>query len=406
MTSFQYRGFSAAGKAQGGLVEAPDAKRARERLALDGVFVEWIATARDGREGAARPIRGRTAFGIEDRVLFYRELAALLRAGLPLSGALDVLVRSPELARNQSLFAGLKDRIHEGLSFAQALREAAPDARDHEVTLIRAGEKAAALEAVLERLAGFLEEQAGIRERVAAALIYPAIVLALALVIGIALLGFAVPAVGRLLTEHYRTALPPLTRAVLTAGRIMAALGVPAVAAGLLITARFRRRLAADPEFRRDWDRRLFRMPVAGKGHGLLVNLRFARAMALLLKGGVSLVEAMGLAGAATGSAWVAELVAAETEAVRQGSTLADAMRRVPPLSDTLSHWVRIGEAGANLPDVLENAAARFEQAWNRFVNRRLAILEPALILCISAFVFVIVLAILLPIIALNNQAL
>ncbi len=406
MKNFQYRGFSVEGKAQSGLIEAPDMKRARESLALDGVLVEWIAPAGEGRALPRRSRLGRRDFGIEDRVLFYRELAALLRAGLPLSGALDVLVRSPELARNQMLFAGLKDSIHEGRSFAQALREAAPEAGDHEVTLIQAGEKAATLEAVLERLAAFLEEQARIRERVATALIYPLIVLALALVIGIALLGFAVPAVGRLLSEQYQMALPPLTRAVLMAGRIIAILGVPAVIAAIAIPIWFRRRLAGDSEFRLRWDRRLFNMPVAGKGYGLLVNLRFARALALLLKGGVSLVEAMGMAGAATGSAWVADRVAAETEAVRHGSTLADAIRRIPPLSDTLAHWVRIGEAGAMIPDVLENAANRFEQAWNRFVNRRLAALEPALILGISAFVFVIVLAILLPIISLNNQML
>ena len=259
---------------------------------------------------------------------------------------------------------------------------------------------------MLEHLAGFLEEQARIRERVVAALIYPAIVLALALVIGIALLGFAVPAVGRLLTEHYRMTLPLLTRAVLMAGRIIAILGIPAVLAGVAAAIFFRRRLAGDREMRLRWDRWLFRLPIAGRGHALLVNLRFARALALLLKGGVSLVEALNLAGAATGSAWVKDRVTAEAESVRHGSTLADAIRRVPPLSDTLAHWVRIGEAGATLPDVLENAANRFEQAWNRFVNRRLAALEPVLILGISAFVFVIVLAILLPIIALNNQAL
>jgi len=150
-------------------------------------------------------------------------------------------------------------------------------------------------------------------------------------------------------------------------------------------------------------DRWLFRLPVLGRGYLLLANLRCARTLAILLRGGVGLVDALPLAGRATGSAWIARLAAEEAEAVRHGSSLADAIRRIPPLAEVLPAWIQAGEASGALDRLLDTAGSAMQHRWDRFVTRTLSWLEPALIFAVGGFVLLVVLSVLLPIISLNR---
>ena len=127
------------------------------------------------------------------------------------------------------------------------------------------------------------------------------------------------------------------------------------------------------------------------------------RVLAILLRGGVAAVDAMAAAGRASGSAWVEHLAATEADAVRHGSTLADAVRRIPPLSGSLPAWVQIGEASGALQRMLQHAADRLQRQWEQYVTRVLSLLEPALILLIGVFVLLVTLSILLPVISMNR---
>ena len=162
-------------------------------------------------------------------------------------------------------------------------------------------------------------------------------------------------------------------------------------------------RAAADESFRVGVDHRLFRLPLVGSGYLILVNLRFARTLSILIRGGVGITESMALAGRSTGSAWVARQVDQAAEAVRHGSSIADALRRVVPLSRFLPGWIQTGETSGSLDRMLDRAADRCQEQWTRFVARRLALLEPALILVIGAVVLTVAVAIILPVLALNR---
>jgi general secretion pathway protein F len=396
MKTFEYRGYDAAGRRARGLVEADGLKDARERLAARGILPERLAPATaGGGRGAAR--WGRAG----ERAAIYRELASLLHAGLTMTHALDLLIESPELAAVRPALAGIRDRVREGVSPADAF-DGSGALTPFETAVLQAGQRAGVLDDSMKRLAGFLEEQDRIRSRVRSALIYPAFVGVLAMAIAILMLGFMLPSFARIFHEA-RIPLPALTRIVLASGRVAGALGLPVLALAAAAVWIGRRRLRDSPAARARVERALARLPVVGRARAALIGMRFSRTLALLLRGGVPLLDSIRMAGRATGSAWVELEIEREAETVRHGGRLADAVRRVEPLRTTLPAWVQAGEAGGDLSGMLDLAGGRCEEVWDRTLTRAMALLEPALILILGAFVFVLALAILLPILGLNQ---
>ncbi len=395
MTTFTYRGFEAGGRRAQGLIEAGSLKEARERLAARGILPEAVAAA-------AAPAGGADAFRQADRrAAIYRELSAMLRAGLTLVRALDLLIDSPEFAGVRSALAGVRDRIREGAGPAEAFA-ATRQPTPYEISMLEAGQRAGALDAACVRLADYLEDAGRVRSRLMTALIYPGVVAGLAGIVAAVMLGVLLPSFARV-WEEARIPLPALTRVLLAAGRWLPIVGVPllVVGAGWRWATR-RRRASAGARARREQRRQ--RWPVYGPSWRALMALRFARTLALLLDGGVPLVEALLLAGRATGSAWIAGLADVEADRVRHGSSLADALRRMPPLAGSLPGWVQAGEASGSLSDMLGAAARQQQDHWERNVARAAALVEPLLIVALGAFVFLIALAILLPILQLNRS--
>lgn len=404
MTTFAYRGFDSSGKSRRGLAEAVDVKQVREKLAEAGILAESVAPA--NRSGPHRRKWFRSEFSMVERAGFYEEFCALLRAGMPMVKALDLLIQSSENRNISFTLASIRDRIKEGASLADAMQDASVHVSSYELGVISAGERAGVLDTALKRLGEFLDEQKRLRDSVVTALIYPAIVVVVAIGIAVGLLGFAVPRIGQLLQDEAGIALPALTRFMIWLGTITATWGLPLLilAAGLVVLAAGR--MKRDPALLTRLNRLMFRLPIVGHGYSLLINLRFARTLSLLLTGDVPLVEAMKLAGEATGSSWIAGAIAKETEQVRHGSTLADALRRTQPFDEYLARWAQVGEAGGQLPQLLDGAATRFQQQWDRFISRLMSVLEPALIVIISVFVLLVVLSILLPVLSLNQSLL
>lgn len=403
MTTFEYRGFDRAGDVRQGAIEARDPKDARAKLAASGVMAERVEEAGRRAPGwLGRRPRRRT---IEARGQLYRELATLLQSGMTLQAALQLLLESPEAADSHGWLARVREGIREGSSLSDALVAGGIGCRPMERALLEAGERSGALSGTLERLADFLQEEQEFAERIRSALTYPAVIFFFALVVAIVMLGFVVPSASRLLEES-RIELPALTRAMAGAGRVLLVTLPLAVLAGLWGMVLYRRRAREDVLLRVHTDRLLFRMPLVARAYRLQVNLRFARALEILLHGGVSIPDAMETAAGATGSAWIMRLMETEREAVRHGSSLADAVRRIPPLAGSLPLWIQTGEAAGSLEPMLRHAASRYQQHWTRFVSRALSLLEPALIAVLGAFILLVALSILLPVVALNQSLL
>jgi general secretion pathway protein F len=315
---------------------------------------------------------------------------------------LDILIQSPELGSNLIRLAGVRDRLREGQGLARALSENSVEVTAFERSVIEVGERVGSLPQVLLRIAQFLEEQIKLRERILSALLYPVVVLTLAIFVAIALLGFLLPWVTRMMQEA-GVPLSALTRGMLGVRAWLGPLALLVATLGTLGWLHFRRKLKASDEARQRFDQRLLRWPLVGRGYAALINMRFARTLAMLLRGGVPLVEALFIAGRATGSAWTTYGTAQGAERVKHGASLAATLRSIDPLNSSLPAWVQAGEAGGDLPALLEHAADRYQQQWDRLMTRTMSLIEPALILLVGVFVLLIALAILLPILSMNQ---
>ncbi|MDD2240161.1 MAG: type II secretion system F family protein [Kiritimatiellae bacterium] len=399
MTTFEYKGYDAAGKSHAGLIEAQDLKDARKQLAGRGILPETIRAA--GGDAARRASRA-AAFSAEIRTMFYRELAALLGSGVALVPALDTILQAPELDRAQTRLAAVRDAVREGSPLSVALTDISSRVTPFERAVIEVGERTGGMSEALNRLAGFLEEQEKLREKLMTALLYPCIVVVLALGIGAVVLLLLLPMVQRLFAET-SLELPMLTKLMLAGGRAMGLLlllSVVAVGVGATV---LRRRLRADADLRIRLDRRLFALPLIGGGRRNLASLRFVRVLGLLLERGVGLIESVPMAGRASGSPWLADCAERETAAMGEGKPLVDVIRGIRPLHPSLAAWVQAGEAGGNLPGLLENAAQRFQQGWDRLATRGMLLLEIGMTLMLGLFVTLIALAVLLPILQMNK---
>jgi len=402
MKTFEYTGYNAAGKIQKGLIEALDKKQAREKLSSAGILAETVTPA-DAAQGAGN-FEFRNPFSRGVRAVFYGELASLLHAGLPLSSALEVMIRSPSLTSTRSAIAGIRDKIREGSPLAGAISDISRGIHPAETSFIAAGEKSGELQWALKNLADFMAEESKLRERVITALIYPAVIIVLALAIAVGLLGFAMPRLTQVLSAEMNVSLPLVTRIMIYLGKVFVKFGpIMLVAIGAVIFIGWRS-ISRSLEYKIALDRRFFSMPVIGKSYATLSALRFARTLALLLHGGLPLVESVDMAGQATGSCSIQAQCRRETEAIRNGSSLSEAVARIDPLGNFLAGIIQIGENTGALEQVLKSAEERLQNQWEQRLARIMAWFEPALILFIGVFVLLVVLSILLPILTLNRQ--
>ncbi len=393
MKTFEYKGYTAAGALRKGMVEALHPKGARERLARDGILVEKLSIS-GARAGAV---------SADMRAVLYRELSALLSAGTPLVAALDTLIATPEMRTVAGVLGTVRDRVREGSTLANSLGDSRAAGTPFELATIEVAERAASLETVLEQLADFIDAHERMRERIQHAMIYPTLVLGLGLCVAIVMLGVLLPKTREIMGGSVES-MPLLTRIMLVVGDGVWPWGVVGMALVAAAVVAWRRRVAGDQHLCVQRDRRRFRVPLVGRGYALLAGVRFARTLAILVRAGVPLVEGVPLAGRATGSPWVEELADAETESLRHGASLADAVRRITPLAELLPGWIEVGEASGSLADLLDRAAERCQARWDRFLARGLALMEPALLLFVGAFVLLIALSVLLPVFTLSSS--
>jgi len=399
MTTFAYKGFDVAGHGRHGLIEADDLKDARKRLAARGILPESVQAA--GGTASPRAARG-ASFPPDVRTMFYRELAALLGSGVTLVSALDVILQAPELDQARIRLAAVRDAVREGLSLSAALAAGPAPVSPFEQAVMEVGERTGGMNEALDRLAAFLEEQQKLREKLMTALLYPSVVVALAVVVGGLVLVFMLPMVQRLFAET-RLELPWLTRLMLAGGRALGAALLLLAAGSAAGAGWFRRRLRSDENLRIRVDRRIFALPIIGAGWRNVTSLRFVRVLGLLLERGVGLLESVPMAGRASGSAWMADCARREAAQMGQGKPLVEVIRGIRPLHPSLAAWVQAGEAGGNLTGLLDNAAQRFQQNWDRLASRGMMLLEIAMTLVVGLFVTLIALAVLLPVLQMNK---
>lgn len=405
MGAFEYTAVDQGGRQHKGVVEGDTARQVRQLLRDRGLLPTQVneVMERQRRSAAA----GRSSFSLRrgisagDLALVTRQLATLLRSGMPLEETLLAVGQQAEKPRLKSILLGVRSRVMEGHTLASGLGEFPQAFPEIYRATVAAGEQSGHLDPVLERLADYTEGRQQLRQRVSHALIYPIILVSLAILIVSALLVYVVPKVVGVF-ENTGQELPALTQALIASSDFLREYGVVLlvlIGIAVFVFTRMLRRL----EFRRRWDRFLLRLPLIGKFTRGVNTARFTRTLSILAGSGVPVLDALRISGDVVGNVPMREAIEETAVRVREGAPLGrslGASRLFPPMT---MHLISSGEASGELENMLERAADNQEREVNSLVGALLSILEPVLILVMGVIVLAIVLAILLPIFQLNQ---
>jgi general secretion pathway protein F len=401
MPAFKFEALDAAGKSSTGVLEAENAKAARSQLRAQSLVPLAVTQVGGAAPGSAERRFGRRVFDATALAVWTRQLAGLVGAGLPLERALSALADESEQERQRELIAHLKSEVNAGAPFARALASAPREFDEVYRAVVAAGEQSGALGRVLEQLADDLEERQALKAKLLGAMLYPAIVSLIAVVIVAFLVTYVVPQVASVFT-HSKRALPGLTVAMLGISSFVRGWGwlmLAAVVAGVGAFAAMRR----NPAFRERSDGAMLNLPLVGRLARGYNAARFASTLAMLAAAGVPILKALQAAAETLGNrAMRADAMEALVQ-VREGAPLASALaakRRFPGL---LAMFARLGEQTGQLAVMLGRAAAQLAAEVQRRALALATILEPLLIVVMGVVVMLIVLAVLLPIIQLNT---
>jgi len=413
VTAFRYAAADSAGKELSGVIEADSARAARQLLRGRGLVpltVEPVVA--EAQRAALQLAIGRRLSQTELAVLT-RQMASLLGAQLPVADALTVMVEQSEKQQIRELMAAIRTDVLAGSSLSNALARHPRQFPDIYRALIAAGEESGKLSPVLGSLADYVEERAKLQQKITLAFVYPVIVTVVALAVVIGLLTYVVPQVVQVFTNT-KQALPWLTRALIALSDFVRAYGWIVLALAVAAAFTVRRLLKAEA-VRLRWHRRLLQMPVVGVLSRSLNTARFASTLAILAGGGVPMLRALQAAGETVNNLAMRTRVLEATQRVREGFSLARALRtsgnedgqpgRTRLFPPVLIHLIASGEATGKLPEMLGRAADIHAREAERRAMFFTSLLEPVLILTMGVVVMLIVLAVLLPIIEINQLA-
>lgn len=403
MPAFRYEAVDTVGATRKGVVNADTARAARADLRLQGLVpltVDAIAHQVDAT-GATRSRGFGERLSQVELALFTRQLASLLEAGLPLEQAFSALLEQAERPYVRDLVASIRSEVMGGASFSDSLSRHPRDFAEIYRALVASGEQIGHLARVLTRLADYIERRNALVQKVRLAFTYPAIVTVVAFAIVIFLLTYVVPQIVSVFANT-KQKLPLLTIMMLGLSNFVKAYGL--MVGAVLVAAWFAwRRALRNPALKRRWHTWLLTAPVYGKFERSLNTARFASTLAITIGSGVPILRALDTSRDTLSNVAMRELVEEASASVREGVSLARALsvqKHFPPM---LVHMIRAGEITGELPAMLERAANSQQQDLERRTLTIAGLLEPVLILAMGLVVLLIVLAVLMPIIEINQ---
>jgi len=404
MPAFRYEAVDTGGATKKGVLNADSARSARAELRTLGLVplkVDQIAAQVD----AAGVATGGRAFGDKlsstELALFTRQLASLLEAGLPLEQAFTALLEQAERPYVRDLIASVRSEVIGGAGLSDVLGRHPRDFAEIYRALVASGEQIGQLSRVLSRLADYIERRNALIQKVKLAFTYPAIVTVVAFSIVIFLLTYVVPQIVSVFANT-KQKLPFLTIAMLAVSDFVRHYGIIVLIA--LIGAWYAWRRALDnPALKQRWHTWLLTAPLYGKFERSLNTARFASTLAITTGSGVPILRALQTSRDTLNNVAMQSLVDEASDAVREGVSLARALSAQKHFPPMLIHMIRAGEITGELPAMLDRAATAQESDLERRTLTIAGLLEPALILSMGVFVLLIVLAVLMPIIEINQ---
>ena len=398
MAFYQYKAVTPGGEVQEGVLEASSTPAAIARLQEMGLIPirAQEAAAAKGAAPAARAAAfsfGRRKVNEEDIGVITRELATLLRAGLPLDRAFEILINLAASPRIVELLTKIRNDVRGGQSLSRALDAQRGVFTRFYVNMIHAGEAGGSLPTVLVRLAEYMERAKALRDNVAASVTYPAFLAVVSVLAVVILLGVVVPRFKPIFAGAGK-AVPTITQIVILAGDIMRNWGF-AILIGLALLGFLMMRRLRDPEVRYRFDRRRVTAPVVGDLFAKVEMARFSRTLGTLLSNGVTLVSALAIVRETMANAWLAEAVGNVARELKEGRGLGRPMMETGRFPMLAVHMILVGEETGRLDEMLMQVAETYDREVEVAISRALSLLQPVMIVAMAAVIGFIIVAIL-----------
>ncbi len=425
MPVFEYKGLSGGGKAVSGMVDADSARAARTKLRKDGVFPTELREQRGTSKPAAkpRPKKGNGKGGaagvaeqppkkvslnmevdlgrffqrikVTDVAVTTRQLATLVGAGIPIVEALAAVADQTDNDKFRVVLTEIKEKVNEGSSLAEAMKGYPKIFSELFRNMVAAGEQSGTLEVVLDKLADYTEGQVSLRAKITGALVYPAIMAVVGLLLVSFLMIAVVPKIAKIFDDMGAT-LPLITRVLIGFSNIIAGywfLVLPAVI-GLVFLIRW---WVSKPEGRLFVDTWSLKLPIFGKLFLLVSVARFASTLSTLLSSGVPILTSMTIVRAVVDNVVLKEVLEQVRESVSEGQSIAIPLRKSEQFPPLVTHMIAIGERTGELEQMLARVAESYEAQVDRTVATLTTMLEPIMILVMGGGVGFIALSVLLP---------
>ena len=401
MPAYSFEALDPQGQTRRGVLEADTARHARSQLRAQDWVPLKIDLQQAAKTGLQTVIWESKVFGNDALAVWTRQLAGLVGAGLPLERALSTLSQEAETPRQRDLVSALREEVNAGATFAKALAQHPREFSAIYLAVIAAGEQSGHLDMVLESLAEDLQTQQALRNKLLAATLYPAIVSVVALLIVFFLLTYVVPQVAQVFSSNQQ-ALPWLTTFMLGLSALVQALWLWVL---LLVAVGFwvLRLALRQSDFRQRFDAAWLQLPLIGRLSRGYNAARFASTLAMLAAAGVPILKALQAASDTLSNAAMRKDAQEALAMVREGAPLASALAQHARFPRLLVMFARLGEQTGTLPTMLQRTAQQLGEEVQRRALQLATILEPLLIVVMGAVVMLIVLAVMLPIIQLNQ---
>lgn len=401
MPAYSFEALDPQGETRRGVLEADTARTARSQLRAQDWVPLKVEPVQRASKGLNTVIWESKVFGNTALAVWTRQLAGLVSAGLPLERALSALADEAETPRQRDLVSALRTEVNAGAPFAKALSQHPREFSAIYTAVIGAGEQSGHLGLVLERLADDLQEQQNLRSKLLAAGLYPAIVCVVALVIVLFLLAYVVPQVAQVFGSNQQQ-LPALTSVMLALSSFVqnfwlwGVLLMAALAVGGHLALK-------QTDMRLRFDAAWLQLPLIGRLARGYNAARFASTLAMLATAGVPILKALQAAADTLSNTALKRDAQDALVLVREGAPLASALSQHPRFPRLLVMFSRLGEQTGTLPTMLQRAATQLSEEVQRRALQLATVLEPLLIVAMGAMVMLIVLAVMLPIVQLNQ---
>lgn len=405
MARFSYLAIDPDGRERRGGMDAADERAVRAALTTKKLLPVEVsrADARPAQANASKkePVRGTLSH--KDRMLVTRQLATLIGASVAVDEALGILVAQQESQTVRRILADMRNGIQEGMRLADAMGRHKSSFPGAYRAAIAGGERAGDLGTVLNRLADYLQREHGLRSKITTAMIYPIALSLVAISVVACLMIFVVPA----LVEQFKTfhgQLPLITNILIAVSGGLTRfwpLIIALIVGGFIVT----RTLLRQPHIRLGADAAQMRLPVLGKWAKVVCCSRFVRSVATLTASGLPVPDAVRASRDASPNRAFARAVDQMAVRIQEGEPLSHAMRQTGLFPAMVVYMTVGGENSGELPAMLEKASDHLDQEFEGFIQAALSLIEPAIIVLMGAMVAGIVLAIMLPILQLNQLA-